>query len=257
MKNENSVFTRIQSSILYHAESWGLIPKKYPKILTQRKIDRNGIFFEVENLVEANRIRFLDDEKVFLHTLVEKLTLNDIFFDIGACLGLFSLHAAKKCNQVVAFEPEPEFRKHLIRNMEINDVTNLIVLPFAISDRSQERVIFTDGIGGKSPSLSNNGFKHEILIKTRTLDAIIEHGNLQPPTIMKMDIEGAEILALKGMKRMFHNSPPRLLFFELHPKLLESFHSNSEEVFSLMAASGYKIVDEYRRDMQIHVIFSR
>lgn len=254
MKNEYSFLNRINASLFYHAESWGILSNKYPKRILQKKVSKAGIYFEVENIVEANRVRFLDDESKFLKDLLDNLTGTDVLFDIGACIGIYSLHAAPYCKQVISFEPEPAFRNHLAKNIAINMVSNITISPYAISDRSSTQNFFTDGVSGKSPSLLNDGFQHELQVDARTLDDIIENEKFEFPTIIKMDIEGAEILALRGMEKLFKICPPRLLFMELHPNYLKNYNSNTDEVISIITNSNYQIIKKYQRDEQIHII---
>ncbi len=255
MKQLQVLYRRLWASIRFHSERWNLIAKKYPELIVQTKFDHGGIIFEVHNLIEVNRVIFFDDEEVFLSELLNELSEADVFFDIGACIGVFSLHAAKRCKQVVAFEPEPGFRQHLRRNVEINKIRNVTVLPYAIADRSETFSLFTDGTDGKSPSLEDDGFKNKIEVPARTLSDLVFRNEVPAPSIIKMDIEGAEILALKGMKELLSANPPRAIFLELHPILLKHFHSSAAEVLSLLEDAGYRVKKESKRDQQIHYAF--
>ena len=95
---------RILASVCYYAEQWKLVSNKYPRRILLKKLDPDGIWFKVDNITEANRVCLLDDEEDFLNRVLLELRSDDIFFDVGACVGLFSLHAAKRTKQVFAFE---------------------------------------------------------------------------------------------------------------------------------------------------------
>jgi FkbM family methyltransferase len=225
--------------------------------MLQKSLAANSIWFEVHNPTEANRVYYLDDEEDFLSDLLSDLQKDDIFFDVGACIGVYALHAAHRCKHIFAFEPDPGFREHLEQNVAINNLENITILPYAISDKSGVLTLFTDGVGGKSPSLENNDFQNSIEVEARTLSELVSSGLLPCPSVIKMDIEGAEILALRGTQELFATKPPRLIFLELHPTLLPHFGSNSMEVLSLLERAGYRIKLRSERDAQVHYIFGR
>jgi FkbM family methyltransferase len=255
MKKLNQISHRILTSLRYHAEKWKLIPYKYPRRIFQTGVDKSGIWFEVNNITEANRVRFLDDEEEFLSAVLAELKPDDVFYDVGACIGMFALHAARRAKQVIAFEPEPVFQKHLAANCAINEIKNIIVLPYAVSDQSQKMVLFSDGDSGKSPSLANDGFHGQVEVEARTLDDLVKDQGIPYPNVMKMDIEGAEILALRGMQQVFKTHPPRAIFIEIHPVLLTNFGSSMEELLNLLKQSGYTIRSQNERDEQFHFVF--
>jgi hypothetical protein len=76
--------------------------------------------------------------------------------------------------------------------------------------------------------------------------------------IIKMDIEGAEGLALRGMSNLFSSPhPPRSLFVEIHPSFLRHFDASVEDVLNLIDSAGYRGVYHTSRDEQEHYIFKR
>jgi len=78
------------------------------------------------------------------------------------------------------------------------------------------------------------------------------------PTLVKIDIEGAEILALRGMNKLLSSKDaPRYLFIELHPDFLKGFRSSIEECVTIIESFGY--VAEYSRSRadQFHYIYRK
>lgn len=255
MNKVRSWFHSIQLRVLFHAERFRLIPSQYPRKMFQKSLNPNGICFEVYNPTEANRVYFLDDEEDFLSDLLSELHENDIFYDIGSCIGVYALHAAHCCEHVFAFEPDPGFRENLKHNVTINNLENITVFPYAISDKSATLTLFTDGVSGKSPSLENNNFQGSVQVESMTLSDFVTSNSLMYPTVIKMDIEGAEILALRGMQEILKTRPPRLLFLEVHTFLLPHFGSNPTEILSLLENAGYRIRSKSERDEQLHYVF--
>jgi FkbM family methyltransferase len=171
---------------------------------------------------------------------------------------LYAIHAAVRCKQVFAFEPDPGFQQRIQRNCSLNYLSNIHILPWAVSNQSGQTTLFTGGVAGKSPSLRDFGQGAPLSIEARSLDEEILQGRLPRPTVIKMDIEGAEWLALRGMSKLLSSpSPPRSLFVEIHPSFLRHFDASVEDVLSLIGSSGYQRVYHASRDQQEHFIFRR
>ncbi len=231
--------------------------KEYPKVIRQACLYKAGLLFEVTNPTEQWRVETLDDEEELLTLLLNELRPDDILYDIGACVGIYGLHAAKKCKQVFSFEPDPGFQKHILRNCEINGISNVSVIPYAVSDKRGKVTLYTDGVAGKSPSLCNRQHQQRVDVEACCIDDIVKNDVLPCPTVIKMDIEGAEFFALKGMKELLSSqNNPRLIFLELHTTFLREFGSNANDVLNLIASGGYKALYKCERDEQIHYIFA-
>jgi hypothetical protein len=87
------------------------------------------------------------------------------------------------------------------------------------------------------------------------LDNLIQDNIIEVPDNIKVDIEGAEILFLKGSIRTLSGDfgkKPRSIFLEIHPEFLADFESNEDEVRNILLNKGYKLVWESERDAQIH-----
>ncbi len=242
-------------------QAWNrLFPRRktYPVIISQAQLHSEGLFFEVTNPVEEWRVKELDNESVFLKTLLDDLKQDDIFFDIGACVGLYAIHAAVRCKRVFAFEPDPGFQERIQCNCALNRVNNVQILPWAVSDRFGRTNLFSGGVAGRSPSLRDFGQGAPVSVETRSLDEEIQQGRLPKPTIVKMDIEGAEFFALRGMAALFSSArPPRSLFVEIHPSFLRHFDASVEDVLGLIHSAGYRGVHHASRDEQEHYIFKK
>jgi hypothetical protein len=97
-----------------------------------------------------------------------------------------------------------------------------------------------------------NGYESFVLVDVKTLDDLIDKNTIQVPTVIKIDIEGAELIALKGMINLLNSiNKPRLLFIEVHPEFLHSFQSNTDEVYDFLSNTKYTIIEKIERDEQI------
>jgi FkbM family methyltransferase len=136
-----------------------------------------------------------------------------VFHDVGANVGLYSLLAAELVGpgRVFAFEPVPRNLAYLRKHLALNRVANVEVLGVALSDTNgcARFEIEQTGFMGR---LSGDG---GITVPTATLDSLVEGGKVLPPNYVKMDIEGAELLALRGARETFQRYRP-VLFLATH-----------------------------------------
>ncbi len=230
--------------------------ERLPKVVSLQEFSAAGVSFEISTSAERYRVLEYAGEKEYLGEMLRYLRADDVLYDIGANVGVVALHAAQICD-VVAFEPDPSFRARLERNVALNPGTQVRVLPYAASDGDGDVVLYTDGAEGNSPSLRHQrGEKDAVTIPGRTIDSLVASGTLPPPTILKIDIEGAELLALRGANGLLGSTGrPRALFIEIHPQFLAAFDGSSEQVEALLRAAGYtRVVYAASRAHETHLI---
>ena len=231
---------------------------KPPRIKMVRFV-KPGCEFEITTDTEEDRVTSYGDEADTIEKVLAELKPEDVFYDVGSCVGLYALHAAILGCRVVAFEPDPAYRKRLKRNIQINKLEKKIqVLEWAVSDQPGEVTLYTDGVDGNSPSLREIGSRGAVTVKTGTIDQAIETNQIPAPDIIKLDIEGAEILALRGMKNLLTSTnTPRFLFIEFHPDFLPDFNSSFEECKNVVEEYGYREIDAFRRANQDHYFYQK
>ena len=230
-----------------------------PPQIVLTAFEKKGCRFEITTRMEKVRVLSLGEEEEFVRRLLAEIRPGDVYFDIGSCVGLHALHAALYGAQVVAFEPDPGYRRRLKRNIKINGLKKSVrVIEWAVSDRRGRAKLYTDGVNGNSPSLYLVGDRGAVVVKTDTIDNAILEGRIPKPDLVKLDIEGAEILALRGMKRLLvSNSAPRCLFVEFHPEFLHGFNSSVDECMELIESFGYVQEHCESRSNQLHCIYSK
>lgn len=226
--------------------------KVRPPRIKLTKFVHSGCVFEVTTKMEKFRVTSYGDEADTIEKVLAEIKPGEVFYDIGSCVGLYALHAAILGCQVVAFEPDPAYRKRLIRNVHINRLGKKIrILKWAVSDQPSVVTLYTDGVDGNSPSLRQIGSRGNVTVKTEAIDNLIHKGEIPTPDIIKLDIEGAEILALRGMKNLLTSQKsPRFMFIEFHPDFLLNYDSSFEECRALVESYGYKEVYSLRRANQ-------
>jgi len=143
--------------------------------------------------------------------------------DVGANIGFLTMLMARAVGdggQVVAFEPAPWPREMLVDHLAMNGFANTQVVPLAVSNEVGEIDLYVASDHHQSSLLEDwahpSGQLHPATIRvpTVTLDAFLEERGMRPDLI-KMDIEGAAVLALQGCEGLARRSRPVLLV-ELH-----------------------------------------
>jgi FkbM family methyltransferase len=172
----------------------------------------------------------------------ESFTQKDFtVLDIGANAGYYSLIASKKVHQVYAFEPSPLMRLQLEQNIALNGNQNISVEPYAASDQSGAATLYlsandNSGMTGMQPAENFSGTTE--LVKAITIDEW--HITKGSPKIhmIKIDVEGAEMKVLEGMKGLLKRDQPGI-FIEVVPELLRKYGHTTEGLFKFLGDLGY------------------
>jgi FkbM family methyltransferase len=229
----------------------------YPYIynLDEPSLHSSDIKFVINNPIEAFRICQWGGERDYVLSMLNSLKKDDIFLDIGSSVGLISVLAAKILDDgiVISIEPEPENAKSLVNNYSINSLVNFKILQIAVGDIRTKMDLFSSGSNSFSPSLKQvNGINRTITVCVDTVDNLIDRNLIPIPTVIKIDIEGAEMMALKGMGNLLNsNNRPRLIYLEIHPGFLSEFNTNTNEILNFVELANYKVIERINRDDQI------
>jgi FkbM family methyltransferase len=161
----------------------------------------------------------------------------DTVYDIGAYIGYVSLSLAKSVGpsgQVIAFEPIPRNARYLRESIEINRLTNVMLLEFAASGHAGDAVIrIAENLS--TPGLiwhRDNPSATQLKIRTVQIDQLVESGTLAYPRFVKIDVEGAEGSVLQGMQRTVAAAKP-ILF-------IECSDAGRETTWTLLRELGYQ-----------------
>lgn len=182
------------------------------------------------------------------YTMKYNLKEGDIVVDGGAYLGAFTIYAAKKVGKngkVIAFEPDTLNYKNLHNNIKLNNLNNVIILNKGLySDNTTLK--FSD-TGSDSSFLFLESKNHIddpriIEISVVKLDDELRKLNIKKIDFIKMDIEGAEIEAIKGCTYLLKNNKVNLAIASYHiinnnptyillEKILSKMNYNCETTF--------------------------
>lgn len=174
--------------------------------------------------------------------LAEKVEAGATVVDVGANRGEFALYASTVVRQgkVIAFEPNPECRAILLESIQRNEVSNIDVRPFGLSDASADLPLhFPLYNSGEGTFAGNNTFdkRQERIVhsKVEIGDEVLQD---EPIALIKIDVEGFELRALRGLSGVLDRDKP-LLIIEIAKSHLARAGTSPEQLFALLRSKGY------------------
>lgn len=179
------------------------------------------------------------DMRLVLDILDEK----DNFIDVGGNMGTFSLLAASriKKGKIFSFEPSPKILPYLYENIALNKKDEVInVIQKAVSDR----VGYVEFDISSNPDYNHIVYSREnksvLRVGSVTLDKFISDNNLNHIKLVKIDVEGAELLVLKGLQESFQKRKIDALIIEASDWAIGQFNTSVENMISLLNNFEFK-----------------
>jgi len=202
------------------------------------------------------------EELKIIKFLLKNLKENDVFYDIGANYGFYTILAQEFITEgeIHSFEPNPKIFKILKENCKLNIFKNTYLNEIALSDKNGGVEFYDRDIArqsGGSSLIKHEHFKKYKVIKVKTMkldDYILIH---KPPTIMKIDVEGAEPFVLKGATNLIKNYNPTIIMEfgsdNLHREAVEILLNNDYKLYRLDKEGNLIIADQnelFKKDSQ-------
>lgn len=236
---------KIKNVVLYVEKRWrlsGVIPLEHGGICFSMYSECDDGILEPlyygDNYIESN------DLTLFGRMIKPGYTV----FDIGANTGLYSIFSGVSApsSAIYSFEPNPSNLLRLKKNLGLNQLKSVHVIPHAIGakrDNISFTVLADDNISDTSSaveSFSKNSYRGELKWKTihveqTTIDDFIAENQIQQIDLVKIDVEGYEIEVLKGGTTTFQKWKPSIL--------IESFLDGTKRDFleQFVAEMGYTV----------------
>lgn len=225
----------------------------YWRLRRRRTVTRSGVTatFPTATVDEARTLRrLLRLESSMLEDLLSELRDDDVFYDVGAFTGLYTCFAVNALpdENVVAFEPNPSNLERLRRNVAYNGSPR--ILEMVLSDASgtvefdnPTRARANWGARGSIAPDADAG-EEAITVEAHTGDELVERSELPAPTVVKIDVEGAEALVIEGMADVLASDRCRRVYCEVHResegrRSVESFGSTPADVERRLASLGF------------------
>lgn len=166
----------------------------------------------------------------------------DHVIDVGAAGGYFTLLAAKRASKVTCFEPIPSFKQQLDRNISCNNYANCTTHEVALFNENTTQVLSQPGVKSRIvvDNFKSNVKQDCLTIRCVKFDDFHNEEKLGRVDVIKIDIEGCELLALRGMISTLRTYKPKLLI-ELHPSLFNQFGYHLHDLLKFLHDLNYKI----------------
>jgi FkbM family methyltransferase len=179
---------------------------------------------------------------------------SDVYWDIGANVGLYAIYVAKFARaRVFAFEPEAQNYALLIENMVLNGV-DLVAAPLAVSSRPAFGVLQVAFLtkGGAYNQFNGPATGHRQRIFGTSVDDLVFNHSWPAPTHLKIDVDGNEPAIIAGCKDTLKYPVLRSLLVEINGK---------SDIRSVFIAAGFEVVSDtpvQRPDIEAsNVVFAR
>jgi FkbM family methyltransferase len=174
----------------------------------------------------------------------------DVFYDIGANVGPYTLMAAKRVSPngaVYAFEPHASNFHSLMENVRLNHLGDIVkMVSSALYDREGffDFNYYMSDAGSSMSQLGDSRDDHDRTFRPifterkhgTTIDKLIQDHVIERATIIKMDVDGNELLILKGMKTLLEHAPPRAILMEVNVR-------HKDELYDFMKQHGFEEID--------------
>jgi FkbM family methyltransferase len=203
------------------------------------KLNANFMFSDLESWGDGHNNGFV--------ATVEACRGKKCVLDVGGHIGLVSLPISKVLAAggcLITFEPSAGNLRYLKQHLQKNEAHNVTLEECLVGDKVETVSFFeqADAAGQNSRVVAKNPELYsEVLRPQVTLDAYCAENNLAPE-IIKMDIEGAEVAALKGARNVLIRSKP-IVFLSVHPRHIEMMGASIKEMEEFLEDVGY-IVSE-------------
>ena len=180
---------------------------------------------------------------------LEKMRMDDVLFDIGANVGMYSIYAGKRGVRVFGFGPESSHFYIFNKNIQINNLSSFVsAYNFALSDKE---VLDKLGLTSLTPGPARTTFSNnkqfnqtgkptlfEQGCMSTTLDNLILKYKMSTPNYLKIDVDGIEAKIIQGGQNLINNLTLRSILIELNDDL-----ENDQWVKTYLNQKGFKIVN--------------
>lgn len=178
----------------------------------------------------------------------QSLKPGDVFFDVGANGGLFTVIAAKQVGangHVYAFEPGSRELKLLRHNIAINNLTNVTVIESALSNK-KGKTQFAVCDDGAMNSLAktehpSQRIKSWQIVEITTVDEVVKEIGIPKIDFIKIDVEGAEKLVFEGAKTILCSEVITKILFEASDLNALSFGYSTKQLIAELISLGFSV----------------
>lgn len=238
---------------------WKRIPLKRKALLLEQKpllgtLDfDNNVLLSVSSLQDVRRLHAAQSEPYTVSWITEDMREGDCLYDIGASVGVYSFIATRAHKGVTAyaFEPSAASFASLLANVARNGFGGQIIpLSTALSGKTGFTEFAYSSLFSGATKQQGIGVPTGKMVSARqvvyvwALDDLIARAKLQPPTHIKIDVDGSEMEVLHGMAHTLASPSVRLVQVEAS----QGEAGTANAVAKILSAAGFSLAETNRAD---------
>lgn len=231
-----------------------LVKKYLVPLVGERTRETLQAIAVAKDILDGSQVKTTEPEASWLHSWVKP---GETVLDIGANFGLYTYHASKavgRAGRVIAFEPVPSTRSTLRKVCGMFRLKNVTIVPKGCSDKA--------GVTAFSLPLQSNGTPNAGLAfisisdaehssrrdqsvweETSTIEAeVVRIDDFLPEieklSLVKVDIEGADLLALRGARQTLEEHRPAVIM-EVEPRWYETYGISARDIAGFFSSLEY------------------
>lgn len=207
--------------------------------------DRGKMVLDLEDLMQYP-VYYNIFEAQYEACIEAILTNAQVILDVGANIGQYALYFACKGKKVYAFEPMPSMIEKLQQHIRMNHLEDKITLVTKALTSENATLKFS------LPKSENSGTASLVLGRSQNTDEIIEVEGVrldtlvasgvitEPVDLIKIDIEGAELYALRGMEELLAKKHKPVLILEMNEDMMKLAGYHPDDILTFLSPFGYK-----------------
>jgi FkbM family methyltransferase len=210
----------------------------YPPLYVDlRSLDEHSVKLFISDPLPA-----IAHEKSVTEVFNRVIRPTDVVFDVGANLGLHTLTFSRLAKHVVAFEPNPSLTPNLKKT--VANLPNATLCDVCLTSADGPVQFHISEWDHMLSSMSNWSGQptRAIEVSGRSLDSLLADGSIPKPDVLKVDVEGAELMVFRGADHLFSkpDSPRAIIFEELNSSSRKLGIADGEAA-EFLKAKGYSI----------------
>jgi FkbM family methyltransferase len=151
-----------------------------------------------------------------LHTCLNVLQPGDVCYDIGANAGSLTIdvaYALRNQNvRFIAFEPQTSLAQTLMISAVLNHLDLVDVYPILLGDEVGEQTLYIPAHSIHASLVTRSSHAQRVTCMQATIDYLVSSGQIPPPDVIKIDVEGAELAVIRGAQQTISEYMPIIIF---------------------------------------------
>jgi len=249
---------KIVALSMLNVVSWALRKRhaKLDRVISYLTPDFSDVIVEKDGFI----FHLIDHEALYLVVFHEdwmekylKISEGDVFVDIGAHVGKYTIPASRDAARVIAIEAYPDNYHRLVRNVGLNNAENIDAVNKAAWHREETLKFHVgdfSGHGSLKEGLPDRRYTGTIQVQAEATDTILRSLNVPRVDWVKIDVEGAELEVLHGLKETLEAHRARIV--------VELMKPNVDQALAYMNDMDYNAtpIPESESHHQIYYLFS-